>query len=171
MLLTDIQLGFSCDPERAEEIVQQTWVRAVRAIGTYDPQRARVVTWLKTIARNEARRLLGREFRQIPLSQVEPQVLTALEQIDTTALPESALERKELQALVHNSVWELKPQHRSVLLQKYMEDRSIAQIAAGNGRSVKATESLLTRARLGFKNVFLRKIEGTGSSGGDTHGG
>jgi RNA polymerase sigma factor (sigma-70 family) len=42
------------DPGAAEDAAQETFVRAWRHAGTYDPRRARVSTWLLTIARNVA---------------------------------------------------------------------------------------------------------------------
>src|SRR5688572_33140827 len=42
------------DPGTAEDVAQETFVRAWRHAGTYDPRRGRVSTWLLTIARNAA---------------------------------------------------------------------------------------------------------------------
>jgi RNA polymerase sigma factor (sigma-70 family) len=42
------------DPGAAEDVAQETFVRAWRHAGTYDPRRGRVATWLLTIARNAA---------------------------------------------------------------------------------------------------------------------
>jgi RNA polymerase sigma factor (sigma-70 family) len=42
------------DEARAEEIAQETFVRAWRHAATYDSRRGRVATWLLTIARNLA---------------------------------------------------------------------------------------------------------------------
>jgi RNA polymerase sigma factor (sigma-70 family) len=42
------------DPGTAEDVAQETFVRAWRHAGTYDPRRGRVATWLLTIARNAA---------------------------------------------------------------------------------------------------------------------
>ncbi|WP_205856198.1 RNA polymerase sigma factor [Phytoactinopolyspora endophytica] len=41
-------------PAVAEEVAQETFVRAWRHAGNYDPRRARATTWLLTIARNAA---------------------------------------------------------------------------------------------------------------------
>lgn len=41
-------------PAQAEEIAQETFVRAWRHAGGYDPRRGQVSTWLLTIARNAA---------------------------------------------------------------------------------------------------------------------
>lgn len=42
------------DPGLAEDVAQETFVRARRRADTYDPRRGRVATWLLTIARNAA---------------------------------------------------------------------------------------------------------------------
>jgi RNA polymerase sigma-70 factor (ECF subfamily) len=42
------------DSGTAEDVAQETFVRAWRHAGTYDPRRGRVATWLLTIARNAA---------------------------------------------------------------------------------------------------------------------
>jgi RNA polymerase sigma factor (sigma-70 family) len=42
------------DPGLAEDVAQETFVRAWRFAATYDARRARVATWLLTIARNAA---------------------------------------------------------------------------------------------------------------------
>ena len=61
-------------PAQAEEIAQETFVRAWRHAGGYDPRRGRVATWLLTIARNSAVDVL-RLRRDVP---VEPQTLVAV---------------------------------------------------------------------------------------------
>jgi RNA polymerase sigma factor (sigma-70 family) len=42
------------DPGLAEDVAQETFVRAWRHAGSYDHRRGRVATWLLTIARNAA---------------------------------------------------------------------------------------------------------------------
>lgn len=61
-------------PAQAEEIAQETFVRAWRNAGGYDARRGRVATWLLTIARNSAVDVL-RLRRDVP---VEPQALVAV---------------------------------------------------------------------------------------------
>jgi RNA polymerase sigma-70 factor (ECF subfamily) len=42
------------DTEQADEVAQETFVRAWRYAATYDPRRSQVATWLLSIARNAA---------------------------------------------------------------------------------------------------------------------
>ena len=42
------------DPGLAEDVAQETFVRAWRSAESYDPRRGRVAAWLLTIARNAA---------------------------------------------------------------------------------------------------------------------
>jgi RNA polymerase sigma factor (sigma-70 family) len=69
-----LALGIVGDPNAAEEVAQETFVRAWRYARSYDPRRGRVEAWLLTIARNlaiDARRLQ----RQVP---VDPEELVAM---------------------------------------------------------------------------------------------
>ena len=59
------------DPGLAEEVAQDAFLRTWRRAAAYDPQRARVVTWLLTITRNMAVDAI-RMRRDLP---VDPQCL------------------------------------------------------------------------------------------------
>jgi RNA polymerase sigma factor (sigma-70 family) len=61
------------DPDVAEDVAQDTFVRAWRHAATYDARRGRVPTWLLTIARNAA---LDRA-RSRAVTPVDPDVVTA----------------------------------------------------------------------------------------------
>ena len=77
------------DPGAAEDVAQETFVRAWRHAGTYDPRRGRVATWLLTIARNAAIDAM-RARRPEPL---DPEVVAARLQLapDETAPVEERL--------------------------------------------------------------------------------
>ncbi len=64
-LRTFVQLQFGCARETAEDVVQMSFVRCVKSIKSFDPSRARLFTWLRAVARNEAHTLL-RERRSPP---------------------------------------------------------------------------------------------------------
>jgi RNA polymerase sigma factor (sigma-70 family) len=61
------------DHDLADDVAQETFVRAWRHAGTYDARRGRVPTWLLTIARNVA----VDRARLRPIDTVEPDVIAA----------------------------------------------------------------------------------------------
>ncbi|UCD49315.1 MAG: sigma-70 family RNA polymerase sigma factor [Phycisphaerales bacterium] len=162
MLLAFVQASFVCGPERAEEVVQRTLVRAVRSIPRYDAARGRLRDWLKGICRNEAVTLLNQEARQIRFSGVDGSVRSSLERIDEALIPEHVLARQEVQWLIHETVGDLRPSHRRVLTLKYLSGRKVSEIAQAMGQSEKATESLLSRARQAFRNALLARTKRLG---------
>ena len=61
------------DPGLAEDVAQETFVRAWRSAGTYDARRGRVPTWLLAIARN----LAIDRARLRPVIPVDPEVIAS----------------------------------------------------------------------------------------------
>lgn len=163
-LLCFVQLKFACNQGQAEEIVQMAFVRCVRSIRSFKPSRGRLLEWLKAICRNEAHTLL-RDDRtkgaaEHPSWQAGRADTAVLEKIDSVPVPSEILSRKEVQLLIHETVAELYFRYRKVLILKYLENRQVSEIAERLGQSEKAIESLLTRSRRAFKEVFLRKLKG-----------
>lgn len=162
MLLAFVQASFTCGQEKAEEVVQRAMVRSVRSISQYDAKRGRLLDWLKGTCRNEAITLLQQEARQIRFSAIDGQVRETLERIDEAPIPEQVLARKEVQWLIHETVYDLRPAHRQVLTLKYLNGRKVSEIAAVTGQSEKAVESSLTRARQAFKTALLYRMKDSG---------
>lgn len=74
------------DRDLADEVAQETFVRAWRHAATYDPRRGRVPTWLLTIARNLA---IDRASLR-PVIPVDPELIAAeLDSPSTTPCPTS----------------------------------------------------------------------------------
>jgi RNA polymerase sigma factor (sigma-70 family) len=73
---------------------------------------------------------------------------------DGAVVPDDALEHLEQAAVVRASLLALPPERRQVLVEKYVEELSVAQIAARTGKSPKAVESLLSRAREQFRALL-----------------
>ncbi len=165
LLVRYVEFNFGCNRERAEEIVQMTFVRCVKSIRSFKSGRGRLISWLKAVCRNEAYTLSGQEQKRMGTSlSSQPKYIAEgiLEEIDSTLLPDEILERKEVQLLVHDTVMELYTRYRKVLILKYVEDRKVSEIAAVLGQSEKAIESVLSRSRQAFREVFIRKVRGMG---------
>ncbi len=165
-LLSTVRLRFSCSPEVAEEIVHMAFIRCVRSIKTFDASRGRLFDWLKAIARNEGHTLLRKASPpgRVELDATDHEWLPRIDQAD---LPDECLSRQEVRSLILDTVMELSSNHRQVLVMKYLEGRRVAEMATTLGQSEKAIESLLTRARLDFKEHFIRRSREPALAGGN----
>src|SRR5262249_17374127 len=128
----------------AEELTQETWLVAVRRIRGFDPEQGAFLAWLRGIAVNLIRNYLRRP--RPPLSHAEQAAP------DENALRESA--RREAAEEIARVLAALSEDQEAVLRAKYLEQRSVEEIAAEWGRSAKAIESLLTRARAAFRAAY-----------------
>jgi RNA polymerase sigma-70 factor (ECF subfamily) len=141
---------------QAEDVVQDTFVVALESLASFDG-RSSLHTWLCGIAKNKVR-ALRRKRRPAPLADVldeaDDEIDAVLARVSSEPLPDWALERKETRELVGATLSSLPPDYRRALVAKYVSGRSVAQIAQDVGRSEKAAESLLTRARAAFGEVF-----------------
>ena len=135
-----------------EDVVQETYFRALDRIEQFDARRGALGQWLLGIARNQ----VSDQFRQASKSASFglPELLRTLDQ---QPLPDEAAERAELRAQVRMALARLSPGHRRVLLARYEQSLSLDEIAAQEGRTRMAVESLLRRARQGLRRA-LRKV-------------
>jgi len=163
-LVSFVQFRFGCNREKAEEIVQMTFIRCVKSIKSFKPSRGRLLNWLKTISKNEAHTLLGQERKQLATKTLVFSSSATIEgiskEMDTVALPEEIVAKEEIQLLIHETIAELYSRYRKVLILKYVENRKVAEIATMLGQTEKAIESLLSRSRQAFREVFLKKARG-----------
>jgi RNA polymerase sigma-70 factor (ECF subfamily) len=147
------------DRAAADDVVQDTFVVALRRLDDFDA-RATMHAWLCGIAKlkiRELRKARGRA-RQRSIDEVleesDDEIDRILSDLERTELPEQILQRRETQELVGATLSSLPPEYKAALLAKYVEQLSVGQIAAQSGRSEKAAESLLGRARTAFARVF-----------------
>ena len=127
------------DEAVAEDIVQETYVEAVRSAGTF-AGRAALSTWLCTIARRRIARHFERERRRA----VVESGLVAVADDDGDV----AFERRDE---IARALGRLPAVHRQVLVMKYLDDLSVAEIATELDRSAVQVQSLLQRARDGLR--------------------
>ena len=144
------------DEDLAEDIVQSTLIKAMRSLSTWRGE-ASLFTWLCTICRHEVHDHLQRLGRQPAIASIDdaPAVRAALEALSAGGdSPERALERAEISGAVQLVLDHLPGRYGDVLEWKYAQGLSVAEIAARLGTSIKAAESMLTRARLAFREGY-----------------
>ena len=157
------------DRQATEDLVQETLLVALDRLPTYDG-RASLQTWLAGIARNKLRELRRRR-RPRPLADVlleaDDEILDVLARVEAEPLPEWALEREETREMVGATLSSLPADYREALTAKYVDGLSVREIGLRSGRSEKATESLLTRARKAFGEVLGLVARRSGGDPGD----
>jgi RNA polymerase sigma-70 factor (ECF subfamily) len=140
------------DPSTAEDIAQGTLCRALQGLRGYRGESS-LMTWLCTLCRREmsARWRETRAFADAPeLAEDDPQIRAALESLLAGETdPVQASTRAQVRETIRTALDYLPAPNADVL------EMSVADIAARLGRSTKATESLLTRARLAFREAFV----------------
>ena len=144
------------DEAEAEDIVQSTLIKAMRSLSSWRGE-ASLFTWLCTICRHEVRAFWQRQGRHPEMTSIDdaPEVRAALEALSAGGdSPERALERAEISGAVQLVLDHLPGRYGDVLEWKYAQGLSVAEIAARLGTSIKAAESMLTRARLAFREGY-----------------
>ncbi len=131
----------------AEDLNQETWLEALDGIDQCNAALGGFRNWLFGIARKRvAMHYRRRALVGNPIS-LNGQFGEAAELGDVSVLPRDVLEQVERGSVVRAAILLLPDDRREVLLWKYVEGLSVETIAVRMGRTAKAVESLLSRAR------------------------
>ena len=146
------------DRETTREIVQSVLSKAVRNIGGYRGESS-LFTWLCVICRNEIadwRRRTASYREHIVLCEDYPEIRAAVESFTAPASMDPLSEQQRLEAarLVQVALDHLPAHYGDALEWKYIEGRSVREIAARLAISAEAAQSLLARARRAFAEVY-----------------
>jgi RNA polymerase sigma-70 factor (ECF subfamily) len=141
----------------AEEIWQDTFVAAIRMLPSYQGQ-ARLLSWLCGIARHKVADH-WRRHNETGGSTLAAPPADLRQLMDSGPLPDEVLNRSALRARLIEALAELPDDYRSALLARYAEECSVEEVARRLGRSYKATESLLSRAKAALREVLSGRTE------------
>jgi RNA polymerase sigma-70 factor (ECF subfamily) len=152
------------DQEGAKDVAQNTLTRALRKLHTYRAESA-LFTWLCAICRNEASEWLrqqGRYRERIVPIEDHPEVLAAVDslQVPEEETPERELQRSENLRHIQVALDRLPARYGDVLEWKYIEGRSLKEIATRLDIGHEATQSLLARAKRAFGAVYSSLVGG-----------
>jgi RNA polymerase sigma-70 factor (ECF subfamily) len=144
------------DHDAAEEIVQKTLITAMRKLHTFRGE-ATLFTWLCAICRRElsAWRVARGRHSALMLSEDTPEIQDQLAALASVAAqPDEAFDRRETARLVQVALDLLPGSYSEVLEWKYIYGLTVAEISERLSTGPKAVESLLSRARRSFRQVF-----------------
>jgi RNA polymerase sigma-70 factor, ECF subfamily len=141
------------DRELAEDLAQETFVKALNALDSYRPE-FKFSSWIFKIANNAAiDHLRRRELDTLSLDG-SPHAETP-EAIEATALqignrgesPLDAVEAKELGGEIERAIGLLRPEYRSCILLRHVEGRAYEEIAEILNLPLGTVKTYIHRAR------------------------
>lgn len=129
-----------------DDVLQETWLVAVRRLGNFDPAKGAFFDWLCGIASNAARSAVrARCRRKVRARSLVP--------ADDRAAPDDG-EARDKAECVAAALAALPDHYEAVLRLKYLDRLTVDAVAASRGESPKAVESLLSRARQAFREAY-----------------
>lgn len=145
-------------PEDAEDMTQETFLRAFRALKRYDPTRP-FGAWLHTIA---SRLCIDhhRRSRAKMISLTQPEEGSAgeertIELEDPGERPDERAEKSELARRLERLVLELPPDSRAAILLRHQQDLPYEEIARVLGVPLGTVKARIHRARIMLKEKLL----------------
>ena len=159
------------DHNLAEDTAQIVLCQALSKLSTYRGE-APLFSWLCTFCRYEIskqRKARGRAQGEATLTEDDPLVRSALDSLlsSTANDPDAAAYQAELSQLVKVALDHLPALYADTLECKYVYGYPVRDIANRIGKSEKATESILGRAKVAFRECFASLIHDEQPNPGD----
>jgi RNA polymerase sigma-70 factor (ECF subfamily) len=154
------------DRELAEDLAQETFIKALNAIESYRPE-FKFSSWIFKIANNAAiDHLRRRELDTLSLDG-SPHAATP-EAMQATALqigarqesPLDAVEAKELGGAIEAAIGRLRPEYRSCILLRHVEGRAYEEIAEILDLPLGTVKTYIHRARNELRQTLAHLREG-----------
>ena len=147
------------DREAAADVVQQTFCKAIDKLDSYRGEAA-LYTWFCQVCRNaivDYCRATNRRTERVVLYEdfANVQAILAALTAPVVEQPETTAWQRDIRRLVQATIDALPARYGDVLEWKYVDGRSVSEIAERLGSSAKAAESMLTRARTAFREAIL----------------
>jgi RNA polymerase sigma-70 factor (ECF subfamily) len=141
------------DRELAEDLAQETFIKALNAIESYRPE-YKFSSWIFKIANNTAidhlrrRELDTLSLEGSPHAETPDAVeATALQIGDRQESPLDAVEARELGGQIERAIAQLRPEYRSCILLRHVEGRAYEEIAEILSLPLGTVKTYIHRAR------------------------
>ncbi|MBQ8050300.1 MAG: sigma-70 family RNA polymerase sigma factor [Bacteroidaceae bacterium] len=130
--------------EDAEEVVQDTLLRALRSLGTFDERRATLRTWLWRIAWHEVVRYLERKNRRPRLVEMDEGMMVA----------DAEEGEDERLTLLERAILQLGDEEQMLLQMRYTDGLSLKEIAYVTDAKATTLAVRLQRIRERLRDVM-----------------
>jgi RNA polymerase sigma-70 factor (ECF subfamily) len=133
----------------AEDLAQETFIKAFRALDTFQVDR-KFSSWLFKIAHNSAiDALRRRRLQTVPLESADPESPDLLGSLPASGIdaPETLLRGRDLGAAMAAAIGELRPDYRSVVQLRFVQGLAYEEIAEVMSLPLGTVKTHLHRAR------------------------
>jgi len=142
-----LALGIMGEPADADDVVQDTFIRAYEKLDQFDQER-KFTPWLLTIAGNIARNKLRRNKFMNPLDN--PGWLKSSESRD----PAKKVNQEKKNHLVRDSLAELDEKYRIPIVLRYYGELTYKEISKATDLPAGTVKTRLHRAKSKLKNIL-----------------
>ena len=154
---------FAGDPENAQDLTQEAFIKMYRTLNTYDASKGAFMTWVTTITRN----LLVDHFRKTKGERMTDSLdSVASEREDAQPLsqqiayggrgPDSAAESQETRKMVHLALQKLSPELREAVILRDLQDMDYREIAMALRVPEGTVKSRINRGRAELARLLQR---------------
>jgi RNA polymerase sigma factor (sigma-70 family) len=149
------------DTDDAEDVLQDSWMRAFTHIGSFDGRSA-FSTWVTRIAINSALTMIRRRRKQRELSLddlVDLDNRRVIEMLEPSRNPEERCLETERLRLVQQAIKRLPAKLRTAIEIRQSQDVPMSELAMLAGVSVPTMKSRLVRARFRFREPLSKVLK------------
>ncbi len=154
---------FAGDPENAQDLTQEVFIKMYRTLSTYDSGKGAFMTWVTTITRN----LLVDHFRKTKGDRLTDSLDTAPSEhedarplsdqvADRSQPPDQAVQSLQARAMVHEALQKLSPELREAVILRDLQDMDYKEIATALRVPEGTVKSRINRGRAELARLLQR---------------
>ena len=154
----NLALKITANEDDALDISQEAFLKAYAQLGSFRGE-SRFSVWMYRMTHNLCIDFLRKKSRAkvVSLTYEDDDDVGELEIPDLRSLPENDTIRRELRGTIDESIGELSPKHREILMMREITGLSYEEIGAALGISEGTVKSRLARARQNLATILVKK--------------
>ena len=150
-----VALQITKNEEDAQDILQDCYIKALEKIDSLDKPES-FVSWFHQMVANKSKDYLKKKKPTL-FEGGEDEAFEVIPDEDESFVPESSLDKTELQSAIMEAVNELSDDKRTCVLMMYFEEMSVNEIAQTLEVPVSTVKNRLFTARKDLKNSFAKR--------------
>ena len=145
------------DLELAEDVVQESFIRAYRSIRSFDDRRPFEPWFLRSVVHASVK-MMQRSARQVEMGDEADESRFA-ELISRVESVEEQIESIQVQNMIWEAMQKLSPRQRAVIVQRYYLEMSEKEMALESGTATGTVKWLLHAARERLRSMLAERSD------------